>query len=64
MSEFSDTLKKIANECYKKNNKGKDCMVESSDMIKLHLHCNFCKKLKKVKTNLEDLNLKRYGEMI
>ena len=50
MSEFTDSFKKLANDCYKKNNKGKDCMVKSSDKIKLHLECNICRKLKKVKS--------------
>ena len=50
MSEILETFKKQANDCYKKNNKGKDCMVKSSDKIKLHLECNVCRKLKKVKS--------------
>jgi len=48
MSEITDSFKKLANKCYKKC-KG-DCMVKSSDKIKLHLECNVCRKLKKVKS--------------
>jgi len=57
MSEFSEVFKKQADDCYKKC-KG-DCMVESSDKIKLHLHCNYCKKVRKLKP-IKQLNLIDY----
>jgi len=46
MSEITDSFKKLANDCYKKNKNGKDCKVKISDKIKLHLECNYCRKVK------------------
>lgn len=47
MNRISEIFKKRANECYKENNNGKDCMVESSNTIKLHPWCDQCKKIRK-----------------
>lgn len=67
MNRTLEIFKKRANECYKENNNGKDCLVESTNTIRLHPEfCKYCKKLKKAKSpgNLKAKPIKKKkGEM-
>lgn len=60
--EIKDLIKKRANECYKKNNNGRDCLVEKGSTIRLHLHCDYCEKI--LKFTPKFTNKKKRSEII